>query len=166
MSATEDYRFFGFLLRPAGAMATDGQLARQWTEADPWHCATTDPDFWLEQGVSCDSYILFDNEGPVFFWKGVLLPHRTMEMHIQFPPFPKEDRAGRHHLRHRIRAGMIVGLRWLENMLAVSGVEEVYFDTVNPTLAEFATLHLKFVHDGQRLTKRLTGGQTLPERVM
>jgi hypothetical protein len=156
MSATESYRFHQFLLRPAGSVATDALLAKQWTKADQWHSSTVDPRFWLEQGSDRDSYILIDKEGPVFFWKGILIQGtHQMEMHIQFPPLPA-DRVERHHIRHRIAAGMLVGLLWLEGMLFKTGVEEVYFDSPNPSLAEFCTHHMKFTQEGQRLRKRLS----------
>jgi|SRR5215469_1922077 len=153
MSASHTYRFFQFTLRPAGSIATDLLLAQQWTAADPWHCSTVDPTFWLVQQLRCDSYLLLDQEGPLFFWRGVF-KDRSIEMHIQFPPTPGE-RMERQRLRRRVRAGLLVGLTWLEGMLRKIGIEEIYFESVSPKLIDFCTHHLKFAQEGQRISKRI-----------
>jgi len=167
MSARGTFRFSEFTLRPAGAIATDALLAKQWTEADPWH-NTVQPSFWIEQGQHCDSYILYDKDGPVFFWKGVLISPRSMEMHIQFPPRPANAQE-RRRLRGRVALGLIVGLKWLEGILFATGVKEIYFDSFSDDLIVFCVNRLDFVQDGPLLRKRLSASresQKLVERQM
>jgi len=155
MSATETFKFMHFTLRPAGVIATDQVLARDWTFADPDHCGRVRPSFWVEQDFGKDSYLLFDREGPVFFWKGILLVEpRRVEMHIQFPPMPKNLHEKLQRLM-RTRAGLIHGLAWLEGLLSKASVEEIYFDSLSRPLIAFATKRLGFVQEGQRISKRL-----------
>lgn len=159
MSAIGTFRFPpNFILRPAGAIATDRLLAKQWTEADPDHCGRVKPEFWLEQDFDIDSYLLLDAEGPLFFWKGIIRldellsrpSARVIEMHIQFPP-AMDSR----ELRARIREGLVEGLHWLEQILHQAKVLEIYFDSTNPVLIYFCENRLGFTREGLRLRKRL-----------
>lgn len=160
MGAWKHYRFKEFTLRPAGAIETDRLLVKQWIEADPFHRGQ-DADFWLEQGPSCDSYLLLDEDGALFFWKGVAkresqLAETRIEMHIQFPPMPAES-SERILLRRRLKAGMLCGLTWLLQMLRKIDVAEVYFESSSESLAAFAMIHLGFTlaPDGRQMFKRL-----------
>lgn len=162
MSAREIFEFAGYTLRPAGAIATDHILARQWTAADPWHKDTVDPALWTSQGDGIDAYVLFDKEGPVFFWVGILNPSfETLEMHMQFAPKP-ENREEALRQGKRVKAGLVIGLNWLEAMLRKSGVKEIYFDSDSEMLARFAKKTLNFIQTGRRLRKRLLSGDIRP----
>lgn len=161
MSATETHRFLDFTLRPAGAIATDHVLAKQWTAADPAHRRTR-WTFWLEQDFDRDSYLLLDAEGALFFWSGILQiksepgarPKRVIEMHIQFPPTPT-DRMEQIILRRRLAHGLRSGLAWLIERLIDAKVEEAYFDSESETLITFCINHLGFHRDGYRLRLQL-----------
>jgi hypothetical protein len=154
MGATVTFRFLEYTLRPAEAF--DRTMAEQWTKADPYH-PDVNPEFWIEQAPDRDSYLLLDEQGALFFWKGILIGNGRMEMHIQFCPMPG-DRPSRMRLRKRIRAGLRCGLTWLMQMLHKAGeVKEVYFDSSSDALTTFAVKHLGFVKDGARMRKRLAG---------
>lgn len=156
MSAIETFSFGRYTLRPAGRLSIDILLATQWTEADPDHAGRVAPDFWLEQRLGRDSYVLDDQDGPLFFFKAVHC-HPRVEIHVQFPPrfnairFPGEAALQRHVLSR----AMIEGLRWLERVLTQNDIREIYFDSANDPLIAFCTKRLGFNRDGSKLLKRL-----------
>ena len=150
MTATATFRFSNnkFTLRPAGE--DDFYLAEKWTQLDPEHRGSVDPRFWLEQAQGRDSFLLFDDEGPVFFFKMVLAGsenNRAIEIHIQFPP---QGRNG-----YRIAAGLIEGITWLERVLRQIQIREMFFDSASRKLITFAIKRLGFRMEGGKLRKRL-----------
>jgi hypothetical protein len=156
MSARGTFKFRDYTLRKAGAIMTDRLLAKQWTEADPEHSGMN-PEFWIEQDFDCDSYLLLDDEGALFFWKGIvrldkLTDVRVVEMHIQFPPAPTDPEEARSQ-RLRIMQGLTEGLAWLKIALLQVNVKAVYFDSENPVLIRFCEKHLGFIRSGSRLVK-------------
>jgi hypothetical protein len=153
MPARETFCFHGYRLRPVGL--PDLSLATEWTKADPYHCDTTSPSFWIEQERDCDSYMLEDNIGPIFFFKMQRTSEaHIIEFHIQFPP--PEERPSDQSLRNRrVMTGLVLGLEWIERVLLFSGVKEVFFKSQSPTLIRFCLRRLGFEHDGEFLTKRI-----------
>jgi hypothetical protein len=128
------YHFREYTLRPA--TEADRDLATTWTAADPWHANTTPPDFWLDQAIGLESYILEDAEGPVFFFRMT----RAVRLDIQFPPEDPHD-----DMRKRVRDGLREGFGWLAAVLALSGVHQVIFKSENPELIRSAEKRLGFV---------------------
>ena len=145
------HTFSGYELRPAGL--DDLELARAWTNADPDHIGRVDPAFWIHQAPGMESWLLCDGKGPVFFFKAII--HReTLEVHIQFPPYPIQENAGKQiEHRRRVSLALIEGTRWLEQR--VKGLEKMRFESQNPSLIRFAEKYLGFTNFGGQLTKSL-----------
>jgi hypothetical protein len=137
MSARSTFIFGAYRLRPA--TEEDAAYAVPWTEADPDHAGKTAPAFWLEQQAQRDSYMLEDEEGPLFFFKLHHLARKVVELHVQFPP-PSGDS----HQRYRIQRGLIDGFQWLEETLKQAHIEVVHFDSTHPPLRRFAMARLGF----------------------
>jgi hypothetical protein len=148
MSATRTYYFNDYTLRPADL--GDIALAVRWTAADADHVGRTHPDFWVEQTLSNDSYLLLDKQGPLFFFKLHRITVKSVELHIQFPPLPGNQ--------GRILVGLIDGCDWLDGMLKGSRIEEVFFMSANESLVRFASRRLGYAQDGSRLAKRVNVG--------
>jgi hypothetical protein len=160
MSASGTYHFGIYTLRPAG----EADLARavQWTAADVFHAGRTRPEFWIEQSVNRDSYVLEDREGAVFFFKLHRLAIHAVELHCQFPPLDdiaEEPSETVQYERERVRHALQRGFEWLEGALKISKVRDVYFDTTNGALRNFAVRRLGFQakDDSQRLEKHMGG---------
>lgn len=146
MSAIETFSFSGFTLRPATYL--DRQLAQAWTFADPYH-KDVSPDFWIEQRIGRDSYLLTDAKGPVFFFKLERLTGTRVMCHIQFMPEVELD------TRDRTRSGLMLGLHWIQKVLEINGVKSLEFDGDNPGLIRFAKRRLGFTGEGKRLVKAI-----------
>lgn len=146
MSAIETFSFSGFTLRPA--TLSDRQLAETWTLADPFHKQVS-PEFWIEQKLGRDSYLLSDQRGGVFFFKLIRLTDRKVEFHIQFMPDTEPE------ARSRTRRGLVEGFVWIERVLLTNAIEEVTFDSNNPELMAFCRKRLGFTVESGRLWKTL-----------
>jgi hypothetical protein len=144
LAATETWEFDGYRLR--ATLASDLELAREWTEADRAH-AGLDPAFWLEQGPTKQSYLLHDEDGPVFFFKGVLAG-RTLEVFIQFPAPAAAI------TEMLLSKALAAGTRWLaERMRGV--VDEFTFETKSPSLKRFCERRLNFEERDGKMRKRI-----------
>jgi len=152
MSADQTFIFGNYKLRPAGT--ADLPAAVAWTAADADHAGRTRPEFWIEQTMGKDSYMLEDHEGPLFFFKLHRLSISAVELHCQFPPASTDA-----HQRERVQEGIIKGFEWLEGALMQSKVREVFFDSTHLPLRSFAVRRLGFTatngHD--RLSKTIGG---------
>jgi hypothetical protein len=147
MSALNTLCFSGYTLRPA--TSADRNLAQSWTLADPHH-REMNPDFWIEQRLGRDSYLLSDAQGPVFFFKIIRIGDNAVEFHIQFMPETEPE------ARTRTRKGLVEGLNWIERVLRNSGIAEWSFDSANPELIKFCKKRLGFTGDSGRLRKCFT----------
>lgn len=152
MAANRSYKFAGiYELRPT--TVEDLDLARRWTMRDPAHAGILPPSFWLQQTDGRDSFLLSDDQGPVFFFKMHLESRTAVRIFIQFPP------GGSIHFRRasekRTAKGLIAGMDWLEKMLAPNGVTEIFFDSASETLISFCVKRLGFVEDGEYLKRHL-----------
>jgi hypothetical protein len=149
MSARNTFTFAQYRLRPA--TEEDLPLAAAWVSADPHHRDTTEPGFWIEQKLARDSYVLEDEEGPIFFFKLHQLSKTAVEMHVQFPPAIADN-----HQRYRVQRGLIDGFTWLELPLKQAQVKVIHFDSTHPPLRKFATDRLGFaIQNEVRLSKSL-----------
>jgi hypothetical protein len=181
MSAVESFKFGrAYWLRPASHAAGDLEVATVWTRADHDHAGTTAPEFWLEQRLGRDSYLLHETGEPLFFFKLhwwyrapgndfleevtpdglpriVSLPfngmERCTELHIQFAP----QREG----SERLAQALIEGENWLEQALKGNRVRCMFFASRNAALIQFAIKRLGFKEEktepgtGTRLFKAL-----------
>lgn len=162
MSAIETFKFGAYTLRPA--TITDRILARRWTEADASH-QHVDPDFWTEQKLGHDAYLLFDGEVGLLFFKLVLFestlveegkePIRMVEMHIQFPP-EEEGEAARKRQALQLMTALRHGFAWLERVLTQIRIHSVFFESTSESLIAFCVRYLGFNQRGTRLHKELT----------
>lgn len=153
MTANLSFHFGEYLLRPASL--DDMALAVKWTAADAER-----PEFWIEQTAGRDSYMLEDQEGPVFFFKMHRLSLKAVEIHTQFPPLGTvlHSSEKQEHDRRRVQQAIIQGFRWLEGSLAKTKVKEIYFDSTHPPLRAFAVRRLGFAtSQGPRLLKSIGG---------
>ena len=150
MTALATFSFQGYTLRPA--IGKDRKEAAEWTKADPDHRDTTPADFWIEQGMGIESYVLDDRFGSVFFLKLVRQIHHEIEIHIQFPPKPETATAAAEQ-RERVVNGLILGFEWLERVLILREVRAVFFTSKRPTLIRFAKKRLGFQTDGKLFRK-------------
>jgi hypothetical protein len=178
MSAIETFGFGEYLLRPAGTNGNaeaDLELARAWVAADPEHAGKVLPEFWIEQRLLRDSFLLRDSVGPIYFFKMHLESRTTLQIEnaamkaepnvwedvvrifLQFHPY--DVNMGRvferYVLRNRITRGLEEGMIWLERMLRQGPVKEYYFDSQNESLIRFSQKRLGFTRDGSILRKRL-----------
>lgn len=154
MTATRILRFgAGFSLVPVGF--EHKTMAENWNAWDPDHAGHVDPRFWLEQADNLDSYLASDAIGPVLFFKVIMIPKKeppskVAEIHMQFMP---QNTQGDHE---RIRAMLLAGSPWLEELLLGAGVTEINFDSTSPALVAFSTKRLGFLTQGDgTLRKRL-----------
>jgi hypothetical protein len=184
MSAIETFGFGEYLLRPAGTNGNaeaDLELARAWVAADPEHAGKVLPEFWLEQTLGRDSYLLRDGVGPIYFFKMHLLGmvicdfksgaedvfpanrmgfDQAVRIFLQFPPLIfGMTGADTFYIGRRIRIAnaLTEGMTWLERMLKQGPVKEYYFDSQNESLIRFSQKRLGFTRDGSILRKRLDG---------
>lgn len=147
MTTEQDFKFGPYHLRPT--VDADMVSAVRWTVADPHHAHRTRPEFWLEQTISRDSYMLEDPEGPLFFFKIHRLSLKAVELHIQFSPETSQKQ------KIRVQQGLMDGFAWLEKMFNTAGIKDVSFDSSSPPLIAFAVKRLGFTLDGTRLHKEL-----------
>lgn len=132
MSARVSYTFFGYTLRPA--TAKDLELARAWTAADPAHHGVIAPEFWIEQGIGIDSFVLTDAGGPIFFFR----MQRAVRLFVQFAPIKnKVDEA-------RARDGIFRGVNFLVGALAKVQICEMLFDSTSKLLRLYVVGRLRF----------------------
>jgi hypothetical protein len=139
VSALPRYTFDGYTLRPAGE--EDRELAQKWNAADADHAwEMTQPDYWVEQRLGINSYVLEDGTGTIFFFK-MIQPRgdKFIEVSMQF------NRADDAEPTTRTLRGMIVGFMWLLKILPVNGVEAVYFSSRNVALIDFFEKRFGFV---------------------
>jgi hypothetical protein len=130
--------FKGYQLRDT--VPADIDLARAWTAADPDHAGRVLPEFWITDG-----WLLSDREGPIFFFRGIRIKPRTLEIHVQF---------GDNLTRERLVSALIDGEAWLmENAL---DIDEICFDSKNPVLIHFCEKRLGFTNVNGKLCKQLT----------
>lgn len=152
MTAHKSFTFDKYTLRPT--TDEDMKTAVEWTAADPHHAGRTRPEFWLEQRVARDSYMLEDAEGPLFFFKLHRITINAVELHIQFPP-PSDL-----HQKHRVQVGLIDGFNWLEKTLKLAHISVIHFDSAHGPLRQFAVGRLGFAFDTtqeHRLSKSIGG---------
>jgi hypothetical protein len=163
MSAIETFKFgANYLLRPV--TDSDFYLAYRWTESDPDHRGKVEAQFWTEQRLGRDSYLLEEGDAPLFFFKLhwwykmpdepqmkpvlpetlpmiVSLPwngmERVVEIHIQFKPEESDPQC-------KTAQALTEGVRWLERALAPAGVRRMFFDSRSAGLIEFCTKRLGF----------------------
>ena len=161
MAANQTYTFGGFTLRPA--TKEHALLAEVWTKNDPEHKDKVTPEFWLQQDACRDSYLLFDQDGPLFFFKMHLIDRDTVRIFVQFPTeatsrefvgTPEQIRQAQ-RTGERLRRGLLLGTAWLEEMLKKNGVKEIFFDSVSKSLIFFCVKRLGFVEEGEYLKKHL-----------
>lgn len=130
------FRFLGYELRPAEA--SDIELARAWTAADPVHAGKIAPEFWIEQGRGVGgmelTYVLCSPHGHLLF----LRMERVARLYIQFSPIESEVD------RKRLREGLQAGMTYLAAALGAVGIAEVLFDTGSAALRFFAIRALNF----------------------
>jgi hypothetical protein len=157
MSADHAFVFGGYLLRPS--TPEDLHLAVKWTAADVYHAGRTRPEFWIEQTINRDSYILEDTEGALFFFKIHRLSIKAVELHCQFPPVDQaDDSEGAKYDRKRVQRGILKGFEWLEGALGKTKIQDLYFDSTHEPLRAFAVRRLGFaIHSGDKLTKTIGG---------
>ena len=161
MAALREFEFGGFKLKPA--TADYYRLAEVWTKNDPDHRDKLDFEFWLEQDACRDSYLLFDQDGPLFFFKMHLINRQTVRVFIQFPTEATskefantpEDIRKAQRTGERLRRGLLLGMAWLEEMLKKNGVKEIFFDSVSKSLISFCVKRLGFTEEGEYLKKHL-----------
>lgn len=150
MAAITTFQFGKYTLRPPGE--GDIKLAVEWTEKDPFHRLTTLPKFWMEQTKFIDSYLLLDNEGPVFF----IRIDQSLDaacLHIQFMPMMT------HKESQRTMLALMRGLEWLERILVGNAIKTLFFDSENSNLIRFSVTRLGFTQTSEtRLEKRLIRG--------
>jgi hypothetical protein len=153
MTAQHAFSFGGYLLRPAEQ--GDLHLATEWTAADVYHAGKTKPEFWIEQTINRDSYVLEDTEGPIFFFKIHRLSIKAIELHCQFPPTDQADESeGAKYDRKRVQQGILKGFEWLEGALKKTKVEDLFFDSAHGPLRAFAVKRLGFsIHSKDKLSK-------------
>jgi hypothetical protein len=149
------FTFGGFTLRPAGV--EDLELAAAWSEADPAHRGTP-AAFWIAQSMDIKSFLLLDEDGPVFFFrmKAVFGTEGHVQVYIQFPPDSTRE------MEERVQRGLLEGFAWLESQLLRVPFYAVYFDTKNPKLAYFCRRQLGFMNTGR---KNQQGGMILKRRL-
>src|SRR5437868_13509591 len=105
-ASRRSFKFFGYELREA--TPADLALATEWTQADPEHRESINPDFWIQEqpvkaGEMAERYILMDPTGAVFF----IRMEKAVRVYIQFSP-DKSPAA-----IERTREGLQQGFRWL-----------------------------------------------------
>ena len=144
LSSPERWEFDGYQLR--ATIASDLPLATEWTTADKYH-EGLDPAFWLEQGPAKQSYLLYDESGPIFFFKGVLAG-RTLEVFIQFPA--PSGAANEMLLSKALTAGTM----WLAGRMR-GVVDEFTFETKSPSLKRFCERRLHFEERDGKMRKRI-----------
>jgi hypothetical protein len=133
------FTFNGYLLR--SAVLSDIPLAAAWTDSDPDHAGRVPPRFWIADD-SC--WLLSDRDGPVFFFRGIRIAERILEIHVQFAPnLPRE----------RLVSALLEGMAWLETN--AQNVDEICFDSKNERLISFCEKRLGFVNTNGKLCKRL-----------
>jgi hypothetical protein len=182
MTAINTFKFGEFFLRPAGEQ--DRALAERWTAADPDHAGVIDPNFWLENKLGRDGFLLSDASGPVFFFKMHIYSRFTLpapkklvldngkvaaldeeernllnvvQVFIQFPPWDYDCGPDlRLTLRGRVSKGLAEGCEWLERTVQPMGATELFFDSKNESLIRFCVNRLGFRRDGDNLRKKLT----------
>lgn len=137
------FGFNGFTLKTALPEPRYLRLAAEWTAADADHRETTKAEFWFEQGMNTESYILEDRYGVVFFFKMTRVKPGEIELHIQFPPVEAtaERQADR---RIRVITGLTKGLEWIERVLEMREAKTIFFDSRNPGLVHFCEKRLGF----------------------
>ena len=144
------FSFDGYELHEASAK--DFDLAQVWTAADSDHAGRVLPEFWIT-----DSWLLSDAAGPVFFFRGVRLPARVLEIHVQFANCPLGcSHDYRVQFRERLAGALVAGMAWLERN--AHDIDELRFDSTNGGLIHFCEKRLGFTDRDGRLSKRLIGG--------
>lgn len=134
-------------------MPADLPLAAAWTDADPEHSKTTLPQFWIEQDTRINSFVLEDEQGPVFFFRMVRHKHGVeIEIHIQFAP---ENIVS----RQRTMDALTIGFEWLAKRLVSLGFKILYFHSRSQRLIYFCQKRLGFKWDGRRLEKDITNAE-------
>ena len=144
LSSAKTWEFDGYQLR--ATVASDLELATEWTTADKYH-AGLDPAFWLEQGPTKQSYLLYDESGPVFFFKGVLTG-RALEVFIQFPA------PGTAANEVVLSKALAAGTMWLANRMR-GVVDEFTFETESPSLKRFCERRLHFEERDGKMRRRI-----------
>jgi hypothetical protein len=145
------FHFHGFILQTAQPNDNFWKIAKAWTEADPDHGGVTSPSFWFEQDAGIESYVLEDSAGVVFFFK-MVRKKDAVELHIQFPPTPRDPEESKAQ-SIRIASALTLGLGWIEKVLASRGVSRLFFTSKSQKLIRFCEKRLKFTRDGERLEK-------------
>lgn len=144
--------FNGHTLRTAIRTVELYELARQWVAADPDHRETTPAEFWFEQKMGTESYILEFKDQVVLFFKLVRnFVSEEVEIHLQFPPAAAKTSAQ----QWRVMAGMIRGLEWVERALVNRKVSTLFFTSKSATLIRFAEKRLGFEQKNGRLQKTI-----------
>ena len=159
MSANQSFRFGNFLLRPS--TRDDLALAVAWTEADSSH-QIDPPEFWIEQSLGHDCYMLEDDLGPVFFFKLHRISLTAVEVHTQFPSLGElgeEPDEAQKQIRKRVQAGIVEGFEWLESQLAKTKIREIRFDSTHPPLRVFAVRRLGFAISLNHSLSKSIGGR-------
>lgn len=138
------FQFGAYTLRPT--IMNDFPQAAVWTSNDPDHRGKIAPAFWID---GRDTYLLIDEQGPVFFFKTQLVGEKTIKLYIQFGP----DDTRRAKLR--TIKGLVAGLEWLEKELLECSYENVYFTSKRPALISFCEDRLGFTTRDGVLSKKL-----------
>jgi hypothetical protein len=142
------YEFEGYTFRPA--TPNDLPLAQQWNRMDPDHKWELQyPDYWIEQNIQVNSYVLEDSIGVLFFVKSIRHMGHEVEISLQF------DRQGGMVSKARATIGMAVGFAWLKKALPMNGFKALYFVSKADDLILFTEKRLGFVRDGIRMIYKL-----------
>lgn len=148
------------------AEPSDYATAKAWTDADPFHAGRVDPSFWLKRAPGIESYLLYDETGPVYFARLQRIYHEHaepspdeklippviyagLELHIQFAP-PSQVST------HRTAQALNDGLEWLIKTLTTDDRTALMrFDSQHSRLTAFACERLGFVEQDGHLIKWL-----------
>jgi hypothetical protein len=131
-------KFDGLTLREVEER--DREALNAWIEADPYHQALLDADYFLgrtpegnaDPRGSC--YALEDSDGEVMF----IRLSRISRVNIQFKPGRKKAE------KERTAHALMCGMAFLETHLSRAGAEEWMFETSSPELKKLATRRMGF----------------------
>lgn len=153
MTKIPTFYFGAFKLRPA--IIADFDRAVAWNAAEPRHSDRTGGEFWIEQTMTSNSFVLEDNRGTVFYFKMTMQSKTEIWINIQFGPIAEVG-------RHRVMDGLIQGFAWLQKELLRIGYKVIYFNSKDQGLIYFCQRKIGFVWDGQKLVRRLEDGTDNP----
>lgn len=136
------FKFDKYTMRPAEG-EWDLKLVKDWIFSDPWHRGRFEPEWWLEQSATVNSFVLEDDGGPILFFQTRLMSATKVDLFIQFSPkMPGLS------FMPRTPHALTVAFAWFAKKLGALKYDSVYFTSKNPQLIEFCERRLGFVVDG------------------